>query len=134
MRLGTCRFCLGSFAFVSRLPRGPSPCMLIFCITKSTYELLQVDASQGVQAQTISVFHIAQERGLKIIPVLNKVFKGTRCLKLIQLTGDFRLICQRLNLSASLHRCSPPLEQILKTSFRYLQRPDAVSTRSFKLL
>jgi hypothetical protein len=108
--------------------------MLIFCITKSTYELLQVDASQGVQAQTISVFHIAQERGLKIIPVLNKVFKGTRCLKLIQLTGDFRLICQRLNLSASLHRCNPPLEQILKTSFRYLQRPDAVSTRSFKLL
>ncbi|KAF7322622.1 Translation factor GUF1, mitochondrial [Mycena chlorophos] len=35
--------------------------------------LLLVDASQGVQAQTISVFHIAQERGLKIIPVLNKI-------------------------------------------------------------
>ncbi len=34
---------------------------------------LQVDASQGVQAQSISVFHIARERGLKIIPVLNKV-------------------------------------------------------------
>ncbi|KAF7363657.1 Translation factor GUF1, mitochondrial [Mycena sanguinolenta] len=35
--------------------------------------LLLVDASQGVQAQTISVFHVAQERGLKIIPVLNKI-------------------------------------------------------------
>ncbi|KAJ7047057.1 P-loop containing nucleoside triphosphate hydrolase protein [Mycena alexandri] len=35
--------------------------------------LLLVDASQGVQAQTISVFHIARERGLKIIPVLNKI-------------------------------------------------------------
>ncbi|KAJ7156969.1 GTP-binding protein lepa [Mycena crocata] len=35
--------------------------------------LLLVDASQGVQAQTISVFHIAKERGLKIIPVLNKI-------------------------------------------------------------
>ncbi|KAF7295365.1 Translation factor GUF1, mitochondrial [Mycena indigotica] len=35
--------------------------------------LLLVDASQGVQAQSISVFHIAQERGLKIIPVLNKI-------------------------------------------------------------
>jgi hypothetical protein len=33
-----------------------------------------VDASQGVQAQSISVFHVAQERGLTIIPVLNKVF------------------------------------------------------------
>ncbi|KAG2061579.1 translation factor GUF1, mitochondrial [Suillus hirtellus] len=35
--------------------------------------LLLVDASQGVQAQSISVFHIAKERGLKIIPVLTKI-------------------------------------------------------------
>lgn len=35
--------------------------------------LLLVDASQGVQAQSLSVFHAAQERGLTIIPVLNKV-------------------------------------------------------------
>ncbi|KAN0123708.1 GTP-binding protein LepA C-terminus domain containing protein [Russula decolorans] len=35
--------------------------------------LLLVDASQGVQAQSLSVFHAARERGLKIVPVLNKV-------------------------------------------------------------
>jgi translation elongation factor EF-4 len=35
--------------------------------------LLLVDASQGVQAQSLSVFHAARERSLKIIPVLNKV-------------------------------------------------------------
>ncbi|GBE81780.1 Translation factor GUF1, mitochondrial [Sparassis crispa] len=35
--------------------------------------LLLVDATQGIQAQSISVFHIAKERGLKIIPVLNKI-------------------------------------------------------------
>ncbi|EJD05678.1 Guf1 protein [Fomitiporia mediterranea MF3/22] len=35
--------------------------------------LLLVDASQGVQAQTISVFHVAKESGIKIIPVLNKI-------------------------------------------------------------
>ncbi|KAF8512280.1 P-loop containing nucleoside triphosphate hydrolase protein [Gautieria morchelliformis] len=35
--------------------------------------LLLVDASQGIQAQTISVFHIAREKGLKIIPILNKI-------------------------------------------------------------
>ena len=40
---------------------------------------MQVDASQGVQAQSISVFHNARERGLKIIPVLNKVgFRPTK--------------------------------------------------------
>ncbi|KAG6855958.1 Translation factor guf1 mitochondrial [Tephrocybe sp. NHM501043] len=33
----------------------------------------EVDASQGVQAQSISVFHNAKERGLTIIPVLNKI-------------------------------------------------------------
>ncbi|KAJ8700012.1 Translation factor guf1 mitochondrial [Pleurotus ostreatus] len=35
--------------------------------------LLLVDCSQGVQAQTISVFHNAKDRGLTIIPVLNKI-------------------------------------------------------------
>ncbi|KAI0807892.1 GTP-binding protein lepa [Fomes fomentarius] len=35
--------------------------------------LLLVDASQGVQAQSISVFHVAKERGITIIPVLNKI-------------------------------------------------------------
>jgi translation elongation factor EF-4 len=35
--------------------------------------LLLVDATQGIQAQSISVYHIAVERGLTIIPVLNKV-------------------------------------------------------------
>ncbi|KAH7910765.1 P-loop containing nucleoside triphosphate hydrolase protein [Hygrophoropsis aurantiaca] len=35
--------------------------------------LLLVDATQGVQAQSISVFHVAKERGLTIIPVLNKI-------------------------------------------------------------
>ncbi|KZT71393.1 GTP-binding protein lepa [Daedalea quercina L-15889] len=35
--------------------------------------LLLVDATQGIQAQSISVFHIARERGLTIIPVLNKI-------------------------------------------------------------
>ncbi|KAG9013242.1 Translation factor guf1 mitochondrial [Tulasnella sp. 427] len=35
--------------------------------------LLLVDASQGVQAQTLSVYHAAKERGVKIIPVVNKI-------------------------------------------------------------
>jgi len=35
--------------------------------------ILLVDASQGVQAQSISVFHAAREKQLKIVPVLNKV-------------------------------------------------------------
>ena len=35
--------------------------------------ILLVDASQGVQAQTLSTLYMALDQGLEIIPVLNKV-------------------------------------------------------------
>ena len=35
--------------------------------------ILLVDASKGVQAQTLANLHLAQQQGLKIIPVLNKI-------------------------------------------------------------
>ena len=35
--------------------------------------MLLTSILEGVQAQSISVFHVARERNLKIIPVLNKV-------------------------------------------------------------
>ena len=35
--------------------------------------LLLVDASQGVEAQTVAHAHLAQSLGLKVIPVMNKV-------------------------------------------------------------
>lgn len=35
--------------------------------------LLLIDATQGIQAQSISVYHVAKERGVHIIPVLNKI-------------------------------------------------------------
>ncbi|KAG8835361.1 Translation factor guf1 mitochondrial [Serendipita sp. 399] len=35
--------------------------------------LLLIDSTQGIQAQTISVYHTAKEKGLKIIPILNKI-------------------------------------------------------------
>ncbi len=35
--------------------------------------LLLVDATQGVQAQTLSVLNLARDLGLKIIPVINKI-------------------------------------------------------------
>jgi GTP-binding protein LepA len=35
--------------------------------------ILLVDAGQGVQAQTLANFYLAQKQGLKIVPVINKV-------------------------------------------------------------
>ncbi|KIM28901.1 hypothetical protein M408DRAFT_135126 [Serendipita vermifera MAFF 305830] len=35
--------------------------------------LLLIDSTQGIQAQTLSVYHSAKARGLTIIPILNKI-------------------------------------------------------------
>lgn len=35
--------------------------------------ILLVDASKGIQAQTLANLHLAQQQGLKIIPVINKI-------------------------------------------------------------
>lgn len=48
--------------------------------------LLLVDATQGVQAQSMSVFHIARARGLTIIPVLNKVYDFIFTIQELKLT------------------------------------------------
>ena len=54
--------------------------------------ILIVDATQGVQAQTIANVHLAQENGLKIIPVINKIDLG----------------------GADVERCKQEIEDILK--------------------
>jgi GTP-binding protein LepA len=35
--------------------------------------ILLVDATQGIQAQTLANFHLAEDQGLKVVPVLNKI-------------------------------------------------------------
>ncbi|HAZ62069.1 MAG TPA: elongation factor 4 [Armatimonadetes bacterium] len=54
--------------------------------------LLVVDASQGVEAQTIANFHLAQSAGLTILPVINKIDLA----------------------SADVERCKAEIEEILE--------------------
>ncbi|MBI3495338.1 elongation factor 4 [Candidatus Berkelbacteria bacterium] len=55
--------------------------------------VLLVDATKGIQAQTLSNFHMAQKAGLTIIPVVNKIDLPTAQVEavseqLVQLVGD----------------------------------------------
>jgi GTP-binding protein LepA len=58
--------------------------------------LLVVDASQGVEAQTLANLYLAMEANLRIIPVINKIDLPAadvpRCLDLIEKTLDVRSI------------------------------------------
>lgn len=54
----------GHVDFAYEVSRSLSACQIA---------LLVVDATQGIQSQTLSVFRVAKQRGLHIIPVINKV-------------------------------------------------------------
>ncbi|PWN32250.1 GTP-binding protein lepa [Meira miltonrushii] len=54
----------GHVDFAYEVSRSLSACQIA---------LLVVDATQGIQSQTLSVFRVAMARGLRIIPVINKI-------------------------------------------------------------
>lgn len=94
----------GHVDFAWEVSRSLAACqgalLLVHNSSFSSYPILtvfQVDASQGVQAQSISVFHNAKERGLTIIPILNKVRQIQRhhvsCVPITSLNLDRPTCC-----------------------------------------
>ena len=64
-----------------------------------TGALLLVDASQGVQAQTVANFYLAFSQGLSLLPVINKVdlpsAEPERALEQIKDTFELEYVCLR---------------------------------------
>jgi len=67
--------------------------------------LLLVDATQGVQAQTIANLHLAQERNIRLIPVINKIDLST---------ANIPLVTQQIEEIIHL-----PGEEIIEASAKY---------------
>ena len=85
--------------------------------------LLVIDAAQGIEAQTIANLHLAMERGLEIIPVINKIdlpaanVEGVKeqIEEVIGLPGDEALPCSAKKgegieaiIEAVVERVPPP--------------------------
>ncbi|KAF8350516.1 Guf1 protein [Amanita rubescens] len=96
--------------------------------------LLLVDASQGIQAQSISVFHVAKERGLTIIPVLNKIDLPAAQPERIaaQLQATFGIDpSEILHISAKI---GAGVEDVLEAIIKRIPSPKGSETEPFKAL
>ncbi|MDR1553383.1 MAG: translation elongation factor 4 [Prevotellaceae bacterium] len=85
--------------------------------------LLVVDATQGIQAQTISNLYLALENDLEIIPVLNKIDMAAAMIEevsdqIVDLTG-----CQRQDIILASARTGEGVPQILETIIHRIKPP-----------
>ena len=85
--------------------------------------ILLVDASQGVQAQTVANVHLAFEHGLTVIPVLNKID-----LPAADVEGSTRQVCELMGIEpASVLTVSAKtgagVRELLETVIRIVPPP-----------
>ena len=88
--------------------------------------ILLVDASQGVQAQTIANLHLAQEQKLAIIPVINKI---DLALARVEETEDeiIKLIgCEREEIFKISAKTGEGIPEVLEAVVRIIPSPSAV--------
>ncbi len=96
--------------------------------------VLLVDASQGIQAQTLANLNIAQEHNLKIIPVINKIdLPGAR---IDETRGE---LAKLLNIDKSkILTCSAKtgegVRELLDKIIEYVPRPSGQERGEFKAL
>src|SRR3989344_7967471 len=82
--------------------------------------LLVIDATQGVQAQTLANLHLAEEAGLAVIPVINKIDLPAadvekKTLELIALGIDFA--CPPIAISA---KSGTNIEKVLEALIKFI--------------
>lgn len=85
--------------------------------------LLVIDASQGVQAQTLANLHLAQEHKLKIIPVINKIDLPAADPEKVkeELDGlNISFACEPILISA---KTGQGVEQVLDAIVKHIPAP-----------
>src|SRR3990167_6325666 len=85
--------------------------------------ILVVDASQGIQAQTISNIYLALEANLKIIPVLNKIDLPAANVERVSEEVIKLLGCQKEDILPISAKTGQGVEQVLKRIVSHIPPP-----------
>lgn len=96
--------------------------------------LLIVDASQGVQAQTVANFYLAYSMGLKLVPVINKIDLDAADIPsaMDQIESTFELdsnLCIPVSAKTGLN-----VAKILPSIVEHIPPPDGDSEKPLRLL
>ncbi len=90
--------------------------------------ILLVDASQGIQAQTLAVLYMAMEHDLKIIPVLNKIDLPAADPDRVSQEVMHLLGCRREDILLISAKEGRGVEDVLDAVFERVPAPVLVST------
>ena len=95
--------------------------------------ILLVDATKGVQAQTLANLYLAKDQGLKIIPIINKIdLPGARIDKVEnEIIGIVENTEEVLKISAKEGK---GVESVLKSVIRQIPPPGGDFSKPFKAL
>ena len=92
-------------------------------IASSEGALLVVDASQGVQAQTISNLYLALEHNLEIIPVINKIDMDSAMVEVVKDQVIDLLGCKEAEILLASARAGIGIQEILDAIVERIPAP-----------
>lgn len=96
--------------------------------------ILLVDASKGVQAQTLANLHLAQQQGLKIIPVLNKTDLPNARTEQVREELSYLLGVEQEEIIAISAKNGTNVEKVLEKVIREVPPPKDTGNEEMKAL
>lgn len=96
--------------------------------------LLVVDASQGIQAQTLANVYLAMEADLKIIPVLNKIDLPAADVERVSAEVMSLLGCEQEDILLVSAKTGEGVNQVLETVAKDVPSPKGSSTDPLRAL
>ncbi|MEX1086902.1 MAG: GTP-binding protein, partial [Candidatus Paceibacterota bacterium] len=96
--------------------------------------IMLVDATQGVQAQTLTTLHMAQDLGLVIIPVLSKVDSDLARIDEVKLEVAELLDCSPDDVIETSGKTGAGVAELLEEVVERVPAPEITDEKSLKAL